>query len=656
MVIELLVLGSAAAAGRALWRRLSRPRIEAHPAMQAPAPEPAPAPGPPPWVDADLITGATALALAGAGAALRSTPLGIASAPLTLWSSRAQIREAARTGLVDRRLSYAVLEAGVTFVAIGTGAFAIAAGNAALHITATKLARRTRHRTPPAPAPAPTAWVDLGELSSRDAGSIIALECPASAIPPGARVHAGAGETLAVDGVVVTGHARLDTRALDGRLTPRDVAAGDRVTAGARLVGGRIALRAAAPAPPAAPPERDPSERIEDIADRATRVADAGVGFTLATGALAAITFGPGAALGALGGNLVGTWRTVGPFGLERHRQSLARAGIRLADGRAFELLAGIDRFAVDLGALIEPDRLTLAAAFAAPGHDAGDALAWAAAALFASDDPTAAALIEALALRGRALPTADARQAHGDGAFTATCDGHPITVAPPRVLHARGVAPDPALATHRAAAAGQIVLALAVDGVEAALLCFDPTLRPGATSLFTGLRALGVLPLLTGADPPATTARLLDALDAGDPLFEVSPTDRAALIDALRATGHLVACLGASAADLLAMAAADVALCVSPADAAARSLADIHLDGVPLDHIPALIALARRYHRAQGKVIALFTLATGVMGLGAIGFGLGAASAIAVQAGGIGAGVALLEPTPFAASLPSCS
>ncbi|MCB9528827.1 MAG: hypothetical protein H6701_10625 [Myxococcales bacterium] len=198
-------------------------------------------------------------------------------------------------------------------------------------------------------------------------------------------------------------------------------------------------------------------------------------------------------------------------------------------------------------------------------------------------------------------------------------------------------------------------MLTVALDGVEAAALAFEPTLRTGADGLFAGLRALGVVPVLTSAEGAAVAQPWADRLDARDCLFELDPAARAAVVAAMRGAGHLVACLGADVADHRALAAADVAIAIDPRDAATRAAADLTLAGVPLGRLPALVALARDYHRGQGRAITLSVLGAGTMGLGAIVFGFGPVAALAGQVAGLIGGAALVSPdvTPIAA-LPS--
>lgn len=69
------------------------------------------------------------------------------------------------------------------------------------------------------------------------------VEVPLSALIPGDVVEVRSGETVPVDGVVVTGRSALDNAVLTGETAPQAVAEGDAVNAGATNLGARLVVR-----------------------------------------------------------------------------------------------------------------------------------------------------------------------------------------------------------------------------------------------------------------------------------------------------------------------------------------------------------------------------------------------------------------------------
>lgn len=636
MLIELAILGGAVALGRALARRPRRLRPGPTVLDEADAP-----PEPPRWIDDDVAAGGGALALAGAGWVARSTTLGLVSVPLTLWSSRSQFRDAHRSLLVEKRLSFAVVESGLTVVGFATGAFVFAAGNAALHVVSRKLAARTaaqRGRGPLARVARPE-----GVWQVVDGGVV---EVPTAALGPGDTIALGPGDRITVDGCVVGGAAHVDGRRLDGRLAAFDVEPGGRVAAGQRVRAGRATVRVERRAETRRArleSSRPRREVLEDVSQRADLVADASVGFTLPIAAVAGVVGGAPMVLAVLTGNLVGAYRVVGPLGLELNLRALGAHGVHIADGRAFELLAGVDRLCVDLGAVLDPERLTLAEVIVR-GVEPAAALGEAAALWRCAADgggAMGAALIEALAEQGHPLPDLGRPTAEPDGVVTDTRRA----LGPAAALRRRGIPADPGFDRRRDPTHGQTTLTLAVDGREVALLVFEPTLRPGAAALFSALDALRVVPVLMCADAPEVAERWGRRLGVRDAWGGLDADERALLVEAMRAGGHLVGYLGAELVDLPAMASADVALATWPSDPAVCAAAHVVVGGMPVGRLPALIEAARRYHRGQGHAIGFMIGGTGALGFATLAFGLGPLTALMMQVASIATSSTLTLP-----------
>ena len=138
--------------------------------------------------------------------------------------------------------------------------------------------------------------------------------------------------------------------------------------------------------------------------------------------------------------------------------------------------------------------------------------------------------------------------------------------------------------------AAAQAIQRLAGQGVRTVILTGDAA---GATIALC--QSAGISP----GEPVTGTASLSDdalaALAGHTTVFaEAGPLDKARIVRALRARGHVVGYLGDGINDTPALRAADIGLAVPEAAGVARQAADAILLGKDLDILPGGITAAR--------------------------------------------------------------
>lgn len=638
MIVELLVLGGALTAGRAAWRR-RRARVPS-PELELPD-EASPRSR---LVDGQVVSIAAGLGLAAASTVARSTPLGLMSAPLVVWSSREMLSEAWHRTVHEGRPGYLAVDAGMMAVGLASGAWLMAATSSALYIAWRKMADAQRYAavegheaSRSAPLSSPTVWRDLPARRG----------CTVSAgvLEHGDRLRLRTGDAVPADVRVRGGRARID--AGDGRLVTREVGPGDTLPAGARVIAGEIDLHVVRVETRDRRLRETPNSRgteVEGIAQRAGRLADGSSGFSLLTGALAALTIGGTSAVAALGSDLFGPYRVIGPLALAGHIRSLRPLGVRIADSRSLELLAGVSTIVVDLSTLVDRANLAVDGVWAADGFDTADGLRWAAGLASPMREPAGPALVEAALERGLTPPDGPVRVRQG--VYHGWSDGRRLTLGGAAGLAAEGITADPGLAAVRRAAraSGRSTLTLAVDGAEALVLAFEPRLRPGAEALFPALSARGIDGLLVVADGEAVATRWGRRLGTDRILPESDPEAVEVLVRTLRDAGQMVLAVGDRVVHRPMMGAADLSMATGD-DPAVATGADIRLAGVPIDALPGLVDLARRHHRNQGKVIALNTGASGALAFGVLVFGLGPLTVLASQAAVCSAGLVMGLP-----------
>ncbi|MEI6724822.1 MAG: heavy metal translocating P-type ATPase [Actinomycetes bacterium] len=483
---------------------------------------------------------------------------------------------------------------------------------------------------------------------------------PLDEIVPGDIVLVRPGGRVAVDGVVLEGHAAADQAPVTGESRPVAKAPGDQVFAGSIIEGGTLRLRATSAAADntiakivhlveEAQSRRAPAETIVDrFAARYTPVVVA---------LAAAVAFVP-----PLLGASFDTWFYRGlalliiscpcalvistPVSILAALANATRNGVLIKGGAYLERAAGIRAIAFDKTGTLTEGRPQVTDVVALNGAAADQVLTIAAAIERLSEHPLARAIgehAEAAACEcvdehehapgdGHAhddapAPVAcacgceDGAESAGEVGARSTSDSGP-RVERFRALPGRGVraevdgrltfvgrpdllgarAADPALVAAVSRLEGEGKTAVVVgdeDGPMGVIAVSDP-LRPGAAAAVAALRRLGVdrITMLTG-DNPETAAAIAAQAGIEDVRAGLLPADKVAAVTSLCDDHDAVAMVGDGVNDAPALATAGLGIAMGAAGTdAALETADIALMGDDLGAVPATIRLARRTTR----------------------------------------------------------
>jgi len=278
-----------------------------------------------------------------------------------------------------------------------------------------------------------------------------------------------------------------------------------------------------------------------------------------------------------------------------------AQHGVLFRDAGAIEALRDVDTLVLDKTGTLTMGKPVLTALESLGGQGADHLLAIAAALERPSEHPLAQAIVSAAQAQHAPLLHAEdfhaptglgvhARIAQGDAPPRAAALGNAALMTQQHVTIS-----DAAQARAEALRAeGATVMFLAVDGELAALLAVADRIKPGTPAALAALRASGLrLVMLTGDN--ATTAHAvarelgIDEVHAG-----VSPSGKAAAINALRAAGRRVAMAGDGINDAPALAAADVGIAMGGGTDVAMESAGVTLVKGELDAVVRARALSR--------------------------------------------------------------
>jgi Cu2+-exporting ATPase len=425
----------------------------------------------------------------------------------------------------------------------------------------------------------------------------------AADLRPGDLIRILPGTRLPADGEIMEGATECDRSLLTGETLPVPAGPGDRLAAGEVNLTGALTLRVTAAG-------RDTSlARIADL----VAVAEAGRGRFRTLSDRAVRLYVPFVHACAL---LSFLW-WMGSEGDLRHALNIAaavliitcpcalglsvpavlaaasgrlfRRGLLVKNGTALERLAEVDTVvfdktgtltlgepqAQDFDALPQADRAVAAALAAASAHPLARALDRAARAA----GVVPARLTEAREVPGRGVQGRIGRTPVGLGRAD-WC----------------GAAPDTT----------STAVWLRVGDAPARRVTFADSLRPGAEALLDRLRMRGLAVELLSGDAEGPVRDVAGRLGIADWQAGLTPQDKLARLDALKAQGRRVLMVGDGLNDTAALAGAHVS--ISPASAldAARAASDIVLTGASLAPVADALAVARRAVRLMRANIAI--------------------------------------------------
>ena len=467
-------------------------------------------------------------------------------------------------------------------------------------------------------------------------------------------VEVPAGEVVPVDGVVVQGESRLDRAALTGEARPESVGLGDSAEAGTTNLTSPLRVRATAVGEGTrvgrllAWVERGDARRAPVVlwADRI------GGGFVLAVLALAALTAGlwlwlePAQMPAHVAALLVVTCPCAlgmaTPLALSVASGRAARADIFIKSDGAVQRLTEVDTVVLDKTGTLTEGRMDLAEWLGSE-----TALDLAATLDAHATHPIAQALVRARGVGEGVVEDIEAVAGHG---IRGMVGGVAVAVGRPDWVESLSAALPPRWRTALDgwAEAGQTPVAVAVDGVPAAVLAVGDGVRPEAAALVERLRREGKTVHVLSGDHPATVAAVASPLGIADARGGVSPEAKRAAIAGWQAQGRVVLMVGDGVNDAAALRQADVGAAVGGGTTAALVAADVFLTRRGLAPLADAIDGSAQAMRTVRRLLAV-SLAYNALGATAAVAGLVtplvAAAAMPISSLAV-VGLALLQPS----------
>ena len=404
------------------------------------------------------------------------------------------------------------------------------------------------------------------------------------------------GEKVPVDGVVVAGESHVDESMLTGEPMPVVKSLGDPVTGGtvnqdgaltmrARKVGGETMLAQIVALVAQAQRSRAPLQRVAD------RVA---AWFVPAVVAVAVLAFAVWAIVGpeprlthaliaAVSVLIIACPCALGlatPISIMVASGRGAQHGVLFKDATAIETMRDIDTLVVDKTGTLTEGKPALTELVILGDQPRERLLALAAALERPSEHPLARAIVTAAdAERAATLAATDFRSLTGRGVSAKVADSE-VALGNAKLLAEMRVAigDDAGARAEQLRGQGATVMFLAVDGTLAALLAVADRIKPDTPQAITDLHAAGLRIVMLTGDNATTAQSVARELGIDEVHADVSPADKAAAVNALRAEGRRVAMAGDGINDAPALAASDIGIAMGSGTDVAMESASVTL------------------------------------------------------------------------------
>ena len=432
---------------------------------------------------------------------------------------------------------------------------------------------------------------------------------PAEQVRVGEVVRVLPGETVPVDGVILSGQTSIDQSVMTGESLPVDKGAGDDVLSGTVNQFGAFEMRSTRVGEDSSiqrmvrlVQSADAGKaKIVGIADRwatwivVIALAAAALTWIVSGEIIRAVTilvvFCPCALVLAT------------PTAIMAAIGNATKHGFLVREGDALERLAGVTRVALDkTGTLTYGTPQVVHVQSALPGRTREELYALCAGAERLSEHPLGRAVVESFrAEAGHAPAEATGFTMLPGRGVQADVEGARVLAGNPELLASNGVRlpPEMEAAAQEHMALGRTVIYVAVDGEAAGIVALADAERENSAAMIARLQALGVPPVLLTGDHQSAAEAIAQRLNIGDVHANCMPEDKLRYIADAQKAGERVCMLGDGVNDAPALKRADVGIAMGGIGSdIAVDAADIALVSDEVEQLPHLISLSRRMMR----------------------------------------------------------
>ena len=554
-----------------------------------------------PWSDARFAISASSLAIAAIGD-LFFPPLSLLSIPGAVYVTRPLFQQGWQALVKERKVTVDLLVMGVHVIALSQGYFLLFCLNSFLGLCTRNLLSTIKQDSC-------NTYVDLfrHEVATvwlfRDGTEV---ETPLQAVRIDDLVMIVAGQTVAIDGIIVEGIATIDQQVLTGESVPVEKGVGDSVFAFTLVLSGKILVRVV---------KTGEATAAAQIARMLNNTVDFKTGRQLQAEALADDLVLPAllsglAVLPVLGVNAAGALVDIHPkykttlatsLGMLNFLKSAAQQGILIKDGRTLELLNQVDTIVFDKTGTLTMPQPQVAMIHPCTDYCTDEILLFAAAAEQHQSHPIAKAIRHAADARALSIPPLDEAEYNVGYGLRVVVANREIVVGSARFILKQEMSLPPALAEIQKCCLerGHSLIFIAINGNVAGAIELRTTIRPEITNVLAELRKRSIDSFyIISGDHETPTQRLAQAVGIDHYFAETLPENKAQLIRQLQEQGKIVCYIGDGINDALAMRQAHVSISLHGASTFATDTAEVVLMDGSLQQISTLFDIASNFNK----------------------------------------------------------
>ena len=426
---------------------------------------------------------------------------------------------------------------------------------------------------------------------------------PAEQVKVGDRIRVLPGESVPVDGVIVSGQTSVNQAVMTGESLPVDKTVGDTVSSGTVNQFGAFEMEATKVG------EDSSIQRMIRLVQSADagKAKIVGIADRWATW-IVVIALSAAALTGIISGQIIRAVTILvvfcpcalvlaTPTAIMAAIGNATSHGFLVREGDALERLSKTKVIAFDkTGTLTYGTPEVVAVESVSETFDQNKIYQLAAAAEQLSEHPLGKAIVSCYKKNKAALSEAeDFRMVPGRG-VCAVAEGKTVLAGNPELLREHGVALGSVPSAEAYIRQGCTVTYVAVDGIFVGFLALSDTLRKESTATISVLSDLGVQPVLLTGDHEAAAKTIANKLHIGEVRANCLPEDKLNCIGEYQRKNMPVCMIGDGVNDAPALKKADVGIAMGGVGSdIAVDAADIALVEDEVRELPHLVALSKR-------------------------------------------------------------
>lgn len=446
--------------------------------------------------------------------------------------------------------------------------------------------------------------IDMTPRTARVVRDGTTAEIPAEEVAEGDILSILAGETIPVDGTILTGETSIDQAVMTGESIPVDKKAGDTVSSGTVNQYGTFTMRADARSENSSLQRmvrlaKEAEENKAPIVTAADRWATWLVVLALACAVLTWIFTGNFLrAVTVLVVFCPCAFILATPTAVLAGIGNAAKYGIIVRSGDALERLSKIRRVAFDkTGTLTHGKPQAAAAVSISPQYSDADILRLAALTEQKSEHPLGKAILAAYGqVGGKTEEVKDFRVIAGQG-VSALAEGKRIIAGKEDLMHSLGIDVAEGLeACREELGKGSTIVYISADDALIGCIALRDTLREDAGETLEKLKAVGIAPMLLTGDNEQAARAIAETVGIHDVRANLLPEEKMKVIKEYAGGAEPICMIGDGVNDALALTGADAGIAMGGigSDIAIES-ADAVLVSDEIKRLPYLFGLMQK-------------------------------------------------------------